>query len=424
MSIKVKILGSGREVGRAGILIKSKTDTILCDYGVDISGEEPKFPLHVKPREIDFICLTHAHLDHSGGIPLLYVNERKPLITTSLTWELAELLIKDFLKISKYYVPYEIIELEETRNNVIEGEYGSRFKLKGSNVTVKLYNSGHIPGSSLFMLELDGFKILYTGDFNIEDSCLLNGADLKPFKEADILIMEATYSKYDHPPREENELLFIDTIREVNDNGGVVLIPSFAVGRAQEILCVLAKYDLDIPIYLDGMAKAVIDIMLRNRGYLGNDKLFKKAVGRVKRVNSWKMRRRIVKEPCIIVSPAGMLKGGASVFYMEKIAENPKNAVIFVSYQIEDTPGRNLLSNGYFMSPRGTYDVNARVEWFDFSSHCGHSDLLEILKKIKTDTKVIIVHSDEHDGLEFVNELRDKFNVDVYFPKNGAILEF
>jgi len=423
MSLRIKILGSGREVGRAGIVVSNGENNLLLDYGVDISPEIPRLPEHVSPKDLSGIALTHAHLDHSGAIPLLYTSIERPLYTTPLTLELSELLIKDFLKISKYYIPFEVVELISMMRNAEKVGFGDTVRVRSFNVEV--WSSGHIPGGAMFMVEVDGINVLYTGDFNMAESCLLGGADQDPFKKADILIMEATYCQYNHPNRRRNEERFIESIREVLDNNGTVLIPAFAVGRAQEILCTLCKYEVDAPIYLDGMARQA-SVIIENwrEEHLKDPEFYKFSLGRVKKITGARMRKRVVKEPCVIVSPAGMLKGGAAVSYMERIMENPNSAVFFVSFQIPGSPGWKVLKEGIFTSTRKTGKVKARVEWFDFSSHCGRNELLKAISLTGSSTAVIIVHAEEEEGENFAEYLRDKLGREVYFPVSGDELVF
>ncbi len=420
--LSVKILGAGQQVGKAGILLSFKDTNILLDYGVDVSGEEPEFPLAVKPKTLDAVALTHAHLDHSGALPLLYISAEPHLYANPLTMDLVEILINDFLKISKYYIPYETIEMSSMKKNTRSLEYHK--EIVKDNYILRMYNAGHIQGSSMIEVDFGEFTVLYTGDFNLERSCLLKEAELKPFRKADIIIMENTYSTYNHPNRDKNEELFIESILEVLDNKGIVLIPAFAVGRAQEIMCVLAKYDIDYPIYLDGMARIVSEFTLQYKKMIRSAKLFHKAYSMVKKIRGWRDRKKALKKPGIIISPAGMLKGGASVFYTEKIMEDPKNAIFFVSYQVDGTPGRNVLETGVFLSEKKQGIVRARVEWFDFSSHCGRNELINAIKATKSNAKIILVHGEKESSKNFKSFIEETLGREVYLPANGDIITF
>ena len=415
MSLKVKILGGGLEIGRSGILVEFEGGRLLLDYGVMLSDGEPEFPSHVSPRELDAVILSHAHLDHSGGIPLLYITEQPKFISTRLTAEITELLIQDFIHLTGYYLPYESLELNTMMRALHPVFYGDELKIGKAKVTI--LNAGHIPGSMMTMIEADGKRILYTGDLNTIDTRLLRGASTK-FPKLDALIIEGTYATVDHPDRMETEKNFIATVKEVVERGGIALVPAFSVGRSQEILCVLAAHKVKYPITLDGMARKASKIMLKYPKYFRSYKLLSRALEKAKWVSGWSDRRKACKKPGIIVSPAGMLKGGTSVFYMKKLARNEKNAVILVSYQIPGTPGHILLENGVFNFGKRVEKVKAEVKWFDFSSHSGRKDLLKIISKVKKDAKIIMVHSERESAEAFANEVKDSIGVEIMTPEN------
>ncbi|RLF03205.1 MAG: MBL fold metallo-hydrolase [Thermoprotei archaeon] len=422
--LKVSILGAGKEVGRSAILVEEGDSRVLFDYGVAISEDEPGFPLHVKPRDLSAIFLSHAHLDHCGALPLLYVSEQKPLYMTVLTLEIAKILIMDFLKVSRYYVPYEVVELQAMAKNVRLVDYQE--VVSDQSFTVEVYDAGHIPGSASFLLDIDGKKVLYTGDFNTRDTCLLEGS-APPMHEADIIIMEATYSLYDHPPRDVVEKAFIGCIEEVLDGGGVVLIPSFSVGRSQEILCVLEKYDVnDYPVYVDGMARVISEILLENDRFLRDPSLFRRSLEGVTKISSARQRKEILKKkPCIIVSPAGMLKGGPAIYYAERIANDPRNGIFFVSFQAPNSNGKLVLSEGILpLAAKKGKAVRARVEWFDFSSHSSKRDLVDLLSRADTSAKVVIVHCTERGGEFFKKYIEESLDLEVFLPNNGDEIVF
>ena len=272
-------------------------------------------------------------------------------------------------------------------------------------------------------IEIDGRTILYTGDFNLVDTCLLKGSNLDPFERADVVIMEGTYAALDHPPREEVERTFVRDVLEVLDAGGNVLIPAFAVGRAQEILCVLAKYGVQYPIYIDGMARKVNSILLENMESLRDPNLFKRAVQTAIHVNGWVDRKRALRDPSIIVSPAAMLKGGAVVHYAKELLDHPKNGIFFVSYVMRDTPARNLLETGVLELEDVKKSIAARIEWYDFSSHCGRGELLRAVERMSSDTKLVLVHSEEKVGNRFIEYVSRNFDVQIYYPRDGQVLE-
>ena len=225
----LRFLGGAREVGRISISVKSKKNQVLLDYGVMLE-REPGFPMHVPPKDVDALLLTHSHLDHSGAIPIFYIEGSRPLYTNKLNLELSQLLIQDFIHLSGYYLPFEYLELRSMMRSTQHLEWGEKQKV--GNMTLQLQNAGHTPGSSSVIIETEGKKLLYTGDFNTEQTQLLPGANMD-YKDLDAVIIESTYANEDHTPRPELEKDFIDSVTEVVERGGTVLIPAFGVGRSQ-----------------------------------------------------------------------------------------------------------------------------------------------------------------------------------------------
>ncbi|MEX2703206.1 MAG: MBL fold metallo-hydrolase, partial [Candidatus Baldrarchaeota archaeon] len=163
-NVKVKFLGGARRIGCSAILLQANGKNILLDYGAT-PGAHLDFPLPVPSKEIDAIILTHAHIDHSGAIPLLYTVANPPLITTPATLDLAELLIYDMMNVARDPLPFGRREVKRMKKNSILLNYKEEYKL-GKNIKITLFNAGHIPGSSSVLLEINGVKIWYSGDIN------------------------------------------------------------------------------------------------------------------------------------------------------------------------------------------------------------------------------------------------------------------
>ena len=419
--IRVKVLGGGGEVGRAAIFIAEDDQRrgILLDYGINFDEEgRPQFPEHIRPIDITAIIASHAHLDHIGAIPQLYISARPLLITTKPTLDIGEILLKDFLKISGYYVDYEEPEIKTARESAITIDYGEEYSIE--NYSILMTNAGHILGSGLtYITTPKGHRILYTGDVNTVQTWTLTKAELWPYK-IDTLIIESTYGSVNHPPRHYVEYKLIEAVEEVIDNNGTVLIPAFSVGRSQEVISILAAELPHVQVYLDGMSREMTEIYLRNKKFLRDPGMFRKAVENTRFVKGWEQRRRIWKKPCVIVASAGMLKGGPALYYLKKLAEDPKNAVFLVSYQSPDSPGHQILEKGR-LEDLGI-EIKARLQWFDLSSHAGRDGLLEIVYHYKHYLKnVIIIHGEDDSRNTLAKLVRENLgnDINVYTPRNG-----
>jgi putative mRNA 3-end processing factor len=418
--MKITILGSGKEVGRSGFLVTSNNTNVLLDYGVMLK-REPSFPIHVRPKDISTVVLTHAHLDHSGNIPSLFLSGSNiSVLGTNPTFELSDLLIEDMLKISGSYLPFEYADL----NNMMSHSKTLQYKEKHlvNDMEITLYESGHIIGGSSILVEVEGKRIFYTGDINKRGSKLLRPADLD-LPEVDILIIESTYSQTEQAPREESEKNLVQFAYDVIERGGTLFIPAFSVERAQEIACVLKASNFKHRISMDGMALKANEIMLRNPSFLRDPDGFKKIITEVEWVKGWHRRKHLVKEPGVIISPAGMLVGGTALFYLQEIAKNPNNGIALVSYQGKGTPGRLLLEKGLVSYNGKTKKSLAEVKHYEFSGHSSRTELFEILGKIKGNPRVLTVHGDDMSCTKFASEIKEKYGFDAIAPDNGQIVE-
>lgn len=420
--MRITVLGSAREIGRSAILVEDRGAHILLDYGVLVSNgrkKDPEFPLHVRPRDVDAVIVTHAHLDHSGATPLFEVaGPETSIYATRPTIQLSELLLHDLVKISGERLPFTDYEVDMFARNAVE--VGYRDPKRIDDLTFSLVDAGHIPGSA--MIYLDGSRsILYTGDMNRRETGLLKGYDTD-LPETDVVIMESTYSQTDHPAREAEERAFVEFVEEVVEREGTLLVPAFAVGRAQEAALALWRHRFPYPIYMDGMALTANSILLSNPEYLKDHQGLEKALDSVEYVRSWRVRKRIVNEPCVIISPAGMLVGGASVFYSKAVGGDENNGIAIVAYQAPETPGRKLLDEGV-LDERSKRRARAEVRRFDLSSHSGRTELLDfVTEDVKGDPLVVLVHGEEEPMLKFADELGEK-GLRVVAPSLGETIE-
>ena len=417
--MQIGFLGGAREVGRIGIRVKSAKTQVVLDYGVMLDNE-PGFPMHVPPKDVDALILTHSHLDHSGAIPIFYINDKKPLYTNKLNLELTQLLVQDFIHLSSYYLPFEYLELKTMMRSNRHLDFGVEETL--GDMKFKLVNAGHTPGSASVLMEADGKRILYTGDFNTEESKLLSGATMD-YGDLDAVIMESTYADSDHTERPLLEKQFLEACTEVVETGGTVLVPAFGVGRSQEMACILAANHFEYPIVLDGMAREASRVVMNYKEFLRDPKMFMNAMHSCDWIEGWRDRRRALKTPSVIISTAGMLKGGPAAFYISKLGKKANNAVFLVSYQIPGTPGRELMEKGVCTIDGKVRKIKAKYRHFDFSSHCGASKLKEALTKLGGRPKVFVVHGAEGNCELFANWAKKELGLDAVAPRTGEIYQ-
>ncbi|MFP3301071.1 MAG: MBL fold metallo-hydrolase [Caldivirga sp.] len=418
--VTVEVLGGGGEVGRMAILVRGSRNTVLLDYGVNFDEEgRPIFPLHVRPRDLTAVVLSHAHLDHCGALPGLYVSSSPPLYTTPLTAELAELMFRDAVKLSGYYLPYEEEEIRNALRQAKPVNFNEAVELNGDSLM--FLNAGHVPGSVMTLMSIDGYRILFTGDFNLASSNLLDGADLYNVpRDIDLVIMEATYAGGTHPPREKLEEEFIKAVKETLEEGGSVLIPSFTIGRTQELLLTLIKHDVtEVPIYVDGLARVANRVISKYPQFLRDPNLYAKAMTYSTEIMGNYFRRNALRDQAMIITPAGMLKGGAAVYYLKRLGGDRRNAVILPSYQAPDSPGYDLLTKGVVRVDNEEIRVNAKVYWFDFSAHSGLEELVNFIRYFSEGTNILIVHSSPRNALRLSEHLEGR-NIHVTLTTGEA----
>jgi putative mRNA 3-end processing factor len=417
--LQIGFLGGTQEVGRIAVTVKTEKTQVLLDYGVMLN-HEPGFPMHVPPKDVDAIILSHSHLDHSGAIPIFYIQGKKPLYTNRLSMELNQLLISDFIHLSSYYLPFEYLELKAMMQSSKHVDFNTEQKV--GDIMFQFKNAGHIPGSVQTLIEAEGKRLLYTGDFNIINTRLLEGAKMD-YGDLDVVIIESTYANEEHTERKELEKRFVDACTDVVEKGGIVLVPAFGVGRSQELACVLAAHHFEYPVTIDGMAREVSRVMMNYSQFLRDQRTFVDAIHSSNWVEGWRDRRKATRMPGVIISPAGMLKGGPAVFYTSKIGKKSNNAIFLVSYQIPGTPGKELLEKGICLIDGKMRKVKAQVQHFDFSSHCGASELREALKRLGGKPKVYVLHGAEGNCELLAKWARTELGLEAAAPRTGDMLK-
>ncbi|MBI4167409.1 MAG: MBL fold metallo-hydrolase [Candidatus Aenigmarchaeota archaeon] len=395
--MEISFAGAADEVGRSAIVIENK-EKILLDYGLKLShNEEPEYPLKVNPNHV---FISHAHLDHIGAVPFLnkhgYVGN---FYTTDLTIDLMRVMLEDSAKIAKmegYNVRYSKKDVRETLNKSISVPYNKTLDFR--NFSATFVDAGHIPGSAGIVIETGGKRIFYTGDLRVADTRLVSG--MKEFPKADALVIESTYAERSHPDRKEEEKRFLEAVRTTLESGGVALIPAFALGRSQEMLMILE--DLEYPMYVDGMAREATNIIKNYKSYLKDGNHLSKLCENIGFVKDNRQREQIIEEPCAIVTTAGFVQAGPSVFYIRKLCLRKNSSILIPGFQVEGSPGKQLLEHKTYNLDGETLNVGLRVDKFDFSAHGDREELLHTINKINPE-KVFVIHGDNCE--KFASEL-------------------
>ena len=410
--MKLRFLGGAREVGRSAVLVD---DRLLLDYGM-LAGDPPRYPLDAPAPEA--VVVSHGHLDHAGLVPALLAGEaRPPVHWTPPTRDLARILARDTLKLrgGTYDCPFTEAELRRLGEVSHTHGYDEPFEpIPGYEVT--FHDAGHVPGSAHVVVDDGRSRLLYTGDFHTDDQRLLPGTTARP--DADIVVCESTYSDVSHDPRSEVEARFAEALRETVWNGGTAVVPAFAVGRTQEVLLICAAHDIDC--YVDGMGTRVTRQFLDQPEFLRDADALREAAGHARFVTNPGQRERIADQNTVIVTTSGMLSGGPAMTYVPAIRGSPTNLVAMTGYQVEGTPGRELLERGRAEFDGRVLPVSARVEAFDFSAHADLEGLLAFLAAYR-DARVLVNHGDRCEA--FAAELRAD-GYDAGAPEVGQTVEF
>ncbi|MDD5148438.1 MAG: MBL fold metallo-hydrolase [Candidatus ainarchaeum sp.] len=411
-------LGGAKEVGKSSLLV-DYGEKVLFDRGVKLNARKTEYPLPVKTN-LDAVIISHAHLDHSGSLPHLFLESNFMNFLTVSTLDLSKMLWFDSLKIAGL----ESMTPEWTKEEIHKAEkfsfpmhYKKNIQIT-KNAHLEFFDAGHIIGSAISVLSLKRQKIVYTGDFKLEETRLHMGADISKIKNTDILIIESTYGDREHPPRKDVEKRFVETVRDTLDKGGHVLVPAFAVGRSQEIVDILFEYKIRAPVFFDGMCQKAAKIIMEHPDLIKDPKALRKALSNAVWVKNPSFRRRALKEPSVIVTTAGMLSGGPVGFYLKEIYKNEDSAVLLTGYQVEGTPGRELLEKNRIEVDGKLLEVAAHVEKFDFSAHADQRESIHAIKKLSP-SKIVLVHGDPEVMPVFRKKIMEETGIETVVPSLG-----
>ena len=457
--VRITTLGCCREVGRASFILSTPDTRILVDCG-DKPGAEGEVPYLQVPEalasganSINAVVLTHAHLDHSALLPLLFkYGYDGPIYTTEPTRDLMGLLQLDYLDVAAKEgrsPPYESEMVREAIKHTIPVNYGDVTDI-APDIKLTLHNAGHILGSSIAHFHIGSglYNVAFSGDVHYDDTRLFNGA-VNDFPRVEALVMESTYggrNDYQTDQQDaENQLKQV--IRETHADGGKVLIPAFAVGRSQEIMLVLeeAMRQGDIPtmpVHLDGMIWEATAIHttypeylrddVRDRIFHDNENPF--LAEEFNHIDEGEDERQAIADgdPCIILSTSGMVTGGPVMSWLDLLATDEQSRMVFVGYQAEGTLGRRIQSGWDEVPVVGRdgrtkhLDLHFDVETVDgFSGHADREGLMNFVKDMNPrPEKILCVHGDESSVQDLSSGLYHEFNIRTFAPKNLETFRF
>ena len=468
--MKIRFLGAVKGVTGSSHLIQAQGKNILLDCGMfqgkddDLNIEE----FEINPAEIDCLLLSHSHIDHSGRIPLLVKQGFKGNIYCSKpTYDLCEIMLIDSAHIQETEAEWKNNKLKRSGKKLVEPMYRQQDALDSlqyfkpvlydqiinidENITVRFNDAGHILGSSIIEIWIkdeEEIKLVYSGDLGMKEKPILK--DPSHIDRADYLIMEATYGDRVHENIEQRTEELINIILKTAKRGGSVIIPSFAVGRTQELIYELNKYydsHLDsigtkenelkkIPVYIDSpLAVKATEIFKRNanafddeaKEYInrGDNPLdfenlhFTQSAEESKQLN-------FSNEPKIIISASGMCEAGRIRHHLKHNLWRKEASIVFVGYQAEGTLGRRLLDGEKKVKLFGD-EIMVNAEIYNVEGFSGHADKIALLNWIEgfkeKPGKIFIVHGENESKEAFAKEVTNRLNINCIVPEYNVIYD-
>ncbi|RJS85311.1 MBL fold metallo-hydrolase [Methanophagales archaeon] len=445
--MKLQFLGAAKEVTGSCILIETRKSRFLLDCGQrQGQGTESSPRFQFNPKEIDFVILSHAHLDHAGLLPKLVAEGFDGMIySTVATRDVAELLLKDSAKIQKEAAESGVMPMF-TEKDVVQTM--DKFRVSewnvpvdaSENVTVTFLDAGHILGASISVVDISGAgRLIYTGDIGHGRSPIMNAP--ARLNNTDFLIIESTYGAKRHPavnPKESLKQIILDTYA----NKGKVLIPVFAVGRSQEILYILKQlYEEkklpNIPVYFDTpLGAETTSLYQHHQNYLRAEfrNSFLKGenpfhFGRLDfiRGNNRSLDVASSGEPCVVIAASGMLTGGRILNHLKTTLEDSNSSLVFVGYQAEGTPGREILGGKKRVEiEEKSYQVKLNVFYIPgLSAHADTDGLFSFVNSAELlPKKIFVVHGEPENAEALRRRIINNLRIDTFVPERGYTENF
>ncbi len=450
--VSLYTLGGFGQVGRSSMLLSTPESKILIDCGVNPGARSSmdSYPrldsLNLTLDDLDAVVIGHAHLDHTGFLPVLCKYGYKgPIYCTEPTLPMMNLIQLDAIKVAAAQgrtAIYSERDVKQIMRQAITIPYGTVTDIS-PDIKLVLANAGHILGSALchFHIGNGDHNFVYSGDIKFGKSILFEAANWN-FPRVETLLIESTYGlKEDiQPTRQEVESAFINAVNNTLADGGKILIPIPAVGRAQEIMMVIDHYMksgemVEAPVFTEGMISEASAIHESYPEYLARD-LKQKILETddnpfdseyFTNIDHTESREEAMREdtPCIILATSGMLEGGPVLEYFKNIAPHPKNKVLFVSYQVNGTLGRRVLDGSKQATMLGregkveVVTINCNVEKLDgFSGHSDYNQLMSFVQRLRPKLRRVLVnHGERKKSENLAQNIRRMYRVMSHYPQ-------
>ncbi|MDE0010831.1 MAG: MBL fold metallo-hydrolase [Candidatus Poribacteria bacterium] len=450
--MNLRFFGGANEVGASSTLIEIDGYRILVDAGIRMGpGQDPlpHFPDFDTVGMPNAVLLTHAHTDHTGALPRLrnlwlagvkiYQTPATKAITRVLLEDSAKRMQREEQEESKQPL-YTLDDVDVFLHCLGEEVRWLEPVPICEGVTATWIPAGHILGAAMIYIKSKSESILMTGDVSVSKQLTIPSVDVPKWCKPDVMVIESTYGNRRHKvSRTEEAKRLVNDVANTIKEGGMVLLPAFAVGRSQEVILILKqamerKEIPEFPVYVDGMVRDINGIYsqfadelqrpLRGKGKQGESLFYSDMIKKVPR--GTKPESVLAEGPCCVVASSGMLVGGKSAAYAKYLVRDPRNLIAITGYQAEGTPGRALedikgSENRVWFLDDERFDVKCRVERYSLSAHADSKELLELVKKVQP-RKLFLVHGDaEARGELFKSVCKACPAVDVKLPENGEV---
>ncbi|KIO33490.1 hypothetical protein M407DRAFT_17745 [Tulasnella calospora MUT 4182] len=446
--LSITLLGAGQEVGRSCCVLQYRGKTIVCDAGVHpaFSGMASlPFVDELDWSTVDALLVTHFHLDHAASLTYIlektnFKDGKGKVYMTHATKAVYKFMMQDFVRMSASSGDplFSALELSLTLPLIIPVSAHQQIS-PCPGVSFIPYHAGHVLGASMFMIDIAGLKILYTGDYSREEDRHLVKAEVPPVRP-DVLIVESTYGVQSLEGRPEKEAIFTSEVHDIIRRGGHVLLPVFAMGRAQELLLILDEYwdqhpELhNVPVYYaSSLAKKCMAVYqtyihtmnanIRGRFEKRDNPFVFKYISSIPHSRNWE-KKVADGPPCVVLATPGFLHTGASRELLELWAPDSRNGLIITGYSVEGTMARDIITEpDEITGLRGnTIPRRLSVRYVSFSAHVDYSQNAEFIDLIGA-KHIVLVHGEKTAMGRLRGALQSKYKdrdeaVEVHTPRN------